>query len=417
MKRVLIIDENEEFREYLRKKIGEYGFDVASGANGLDGSLKLRKIIPDLIIMDTSLTKKPCHEVLKEKEENPNTAAIPIVMLTNKIGRRKIAEYGRYGVKKIFFKPIKIDSLLRGISEILGTIFEVDDTPCIVEANFNNEIIFVEIARGLNIEKIEILRFRLEELVSFYSIAVPKLLLMLSGTVIEDKTIYKIRTLLDIVLKTVKGDFTKIIVLTNEETVKDYIECVPEYKSIQIRNNLSDALDDLIGQKADNFAQGVIEGNLLMSKAVGGGVREKRVEMRFETESLTRQLETISSNARIAVVDDDFVIRQLIKTVFKAFEWKIDMYENGKLFIDALSGNEGYDLIFLDIMMPEVDGFGVLDFLNQKKIKTPVIMFSALSEKEAVQKAVKYGVKSYMGKPLNPDLIKRKTAETLNPGF
>ena len=416
MKKVLIIDENEEFREYLAKKIAEYGFDVSTGVNGLDGSLKLRKIIPDIIIMDHSLTRKTCHEVLVEKGDNPNTISIPIVLLTNKVDKSKIAEFARYGVKKIYSKPLKIDSLLKGISEILGTTFEVDDTPCIIEANFNDEIIFIEIARGLNIEKIEILRFRLEELVTMYDIAIPKVLLMMSGVVIEDKNIYKIRTLLDIVVKTVKENFDKIIVLANEKTIKDYITSVIDFRDIQVKNNLSDALDELIGQKADNFAQDrVVEDNLLTPK--NKGVKEAKIEMRFETENLTRQLETIGNNIKIAIVDDDFVIRQLVKTSFKTLEWEIDAFENGKLFIDALNEDKEYDLIFLDIVMPEIDGFGVLDFINKQYIKTPVIIFSALSQKETVLKAVKYGVKSYMSKPLNPNLIKRKTAEILNPGF
>jgi len=416
MKKVLIIDENDEFREYLCKKIEEHGFDVTAGLNGLDGSLKLRKIIPDLIIMDHSLTRKTFFEVLTEKIENPNTVSVPIVLLTNKVDKSKIVEYAKYGIKKIFSKPIKIDSLLKGVSEILGTTFEVDDTPCIIEANFNDEIIFIEIARGLNIEKIEILKFRLEELVNIYNIAIPKVLLMMSGIKVEDKNIYKLRTLLDIVVKVVKENFDKIILLANEKTIKDYVNNVGEYKDIRIRNNLSDALDDLIGQKADNFAQDrVVEDNLLNPKTKE--VKEVKIEMRFETENLTRKLETIGSNVKIAVVDDDFVIRQFVKTSFKTLEWQIEMFENGKLFIDALSENKEFDLIFLDLMMPEVDGFGVLEFINKNVIKTPVIIFSALSQKETVLKAVKYGVKTYMSKPLNPNLIKRKTAEILNPGF
>ena len=416
MKKVLIIDENDDFREYLHKKIEEHGFQVTSGVNGLDGSLKLRKVIPDLIIMDHVLTRKTCHEVLTEKEENPNTVSTPIIMFTNKVDKTKIAEYAKYGVKKIYSKPIKIDSLLKGISEILGTTFEVDDTPCIIEANFNDEIIFIEIARGLNIEKIEILKFKLEELVNIYNIAIPKILVMMSGIVIEDKDIYKIKTLLDIVVKTVKENFDKIIVLTNEKTINDYITAAAEYKNIQVKNNLSDALDELIGQKADNFAQDrVVEDNLLSPKV--DGAKESKIEMRFETENLTRQLETIGNNIKIAVVDDDFVIRQLVKTAFKALEWQLDMFENGKKFIDVLADNKEYDLIFLDLMMPELDGFGVLEFINQKEIKTPVIVFSALSQKETVLKAVKYGVKTYMSKPLNPVLIKRKTLEILNSGF
>ncbi len=416
MKKVLIIDENDEFREYLEKKFTEQGFEVTAGTNGLDGSLKLRKVLPDLIVMDYMLSRKSCLEILVEKEKNPNTVSVPVILLTAKIDKSKIVELARYGVKKIFSKPVKIDSLFKGVSEILGMTLEVDDTPCIIEANFNDEIIFIEIARGLNVEKIDILQFRLNELMKLYNIAQPKILLMMSNIEIEDKNIHKLRNLLDIVVKCAKERLDLVMILTNSAAIRDYLKSVPEYRGIKSKNNLSDALDELIGQKGDAFAHDrVVEENLLSSK-LPGNLQEGKIEMRFETENLFRQLETIGSSVKIAIVDDDFVMRQLMKTVFKSLDWQLDLYENGKVFIDALEGKE-YDLIFLDLMMPVLDGFGVLEVLNKKNIKTPIIIFSALSQKETVLKAVKYGVRSYMTKPFKPDAIKRKTAEILNPGF
>ncbi|MCL2293816.1 MAG: response regulator [Spirochaetes bacterium] len=417
MKKVLIIDENEEFRDYLQKKIIEFGCQADVALNGLDGSLKMRKIIPDLIVMDHALTRKNLAEVLEEKEQNPNTISTPIVLLANKIDKSKVTQLAKYGVKKIYSRPLKIDSLLKGISEILGITFKIDETQCIIEANFNDEIIFIEIARGLNIEKIEILKFKLEELVNNYDISTPKILLMISGIVIENKDLYKMRALLDILIKTSKENLDRIVVLTNEKTIRDFMSSVTGYKEIEVKNNLSDALDYLIGQKADNFAQDkIVEENLLTPKAME--VKETKIEMRFETEDLTRQLEASGNNIKIAVVDDDFVIRKLIGVTFKALDWQIDMYENGKQFVDVLTlEKKEYNLVFLDISMPELDGFGVLEFIKQKKIKIPVIVFSTHSQKETVLEAVKYGVKSYMSKPLNPNLIKRKTVEILNPGF
>lgn len=417
MKKVLIIDENEEFRDYLVKKFEEQGFEAAVGINGLDGSLKLRKEIPDLILMDYMLSRKSCLEILIEKEKNPNTASIPVVLITSRIDKSKIVELAKYGVKKIYSRPVKIDSLFKGVSEILKISLEVDDTPCLIEANFNDEIIFIEIAKGLNTEKIDILQFRLNELIKIYNIAHPKILIMMSNIEIEDKNIFKLRNLLDIAVATAGEKLEAIIILTNSGSIKEYVKSVPEFRGIRVKNNLSDALDDLIGQKGDTFAQDrVVEDNLLSSK-LPGNLQEGKIEMRFEAENLFRQLETIGSGVKIAVVDDDFVIRQLVKTVFKSLEWTLDMYENGRKFVDALGDGKEYDLLFLDLMMPELDGFGVLDYMNKKGIKTPIIIFSALSQKETVLKAVKYGVRSYMTKPLKPDAIKRKTAEILNPGF
>ena len=120
------------------------------------------------------------------------------------------------------------------------------------------------------------------------------------------------------------------MILTNSGAIKDYVKSVPEFRGIKTTNNLGDALDILIGKKGDTYAQDkVVEDNLLGAK-LSGNAQEGKIEMRFEAENLFRQLETIGNNVKIAIVDDDLVIRQLVKTVFKSLEWKLDLYENGE---------------------------------------------------------------------------------------
>jgi len=68
-------------------------------------------------------------------------------------------------------------------------------------------------------------------------------------------------------------------------------------------------------------------------------------------------------------------------------------------------------------MMPNMNGFEVLMKLHEKHIATPVIVLSAVSQREAVLKVLSAGVKSYMIKPLKPDSILKKTIEVLNGGF
>ena len=72
MKKILIIDESSLFREYLSNKLTSKGFEVVQGTNGLDGSVKMRRELPDLIITDYYLTRKSSREVLQEKKGNPN---------------------------------------------------------------------------------------------------------------------------------------------------------------------------------------------------------------------------------------------------------------------------------------------------------------------------------------------------------
>ena len=415
MKKVLIIDESEMFREYLGKKFTENNFEVEYGLNGLDGSLKLRKIMPDLIIMDYMLSRKSCQEILAEKQSNPNTKNASVILISNKIDKKKIAEFAKYGVKKIYPKPVKMDLLFQGISELTGIQIEVDDTPCIIEAHLNDEIIFLEVAKGLNTEKIELLQYKIDELLHLYQTPVPRFLLMMSSLDIDDKQIYKLRALLETILEKSGDRPEHIRILTNSDIVKEYVQSTPELKKIGLTNNLSSALDDLIGIKGDKFAQDKIVGEALLANEQGSADSDN-FQMRFDNEKTFMELETIGDDVSIAIVDDDLVIRQLVKTVFRNLKWDISLFENGQTFLETVKEKK-YDLVFLDLMMPVLDGFSVLKYLQENDIKNPVIVLSALSKKETVLKAVNYGVKSYMIKPLKPDAIQRKTAEVLRSEF
>ena len=70
---------------------------------------------------------------------------------------------------------------------------------------------------------------------------------------------------------------------------------------------------------------------------------------------------------------------------------------------------EKYSLILLDLIMPELDGFTLLQHLNEKKIKTPVIILSNLGQEEDKEKAKTLGVVDYFVKANTPivDIIKR----------
>ena len=181
MKKILVIEESPLVREYLSKKLADYGIEVIQSANGLDGMLKMRSELPDLIIMDYMLTRKSALEVLQEKQRNPNLGNVPVILMASKLSSQHIVELARYGVKKVFNKPLKLDALLDALSEFLGLTLTLDPTPSIIEAHFNDDILFIEVAQGLNTEKIVLLKYKIRELLSLYNLKVPKVLIMLAG--------------------------------------------------------------------------------------------------------------------------------------------------------------------------------------------------------------------------------------------
>jgi CheY-like chemotaxis protein len=201
--------------------------------------------------------------------------------------------------------------------------------------------------------------------------------------------------------------------------VKKYIRSSDDYNDIEVVENLNQAMDSLIGLKPDDYAHDDVVRDKILTSTAPKKEQQESFQMRFEdqkVEELEDKLESLGENISIAVVDDDIVIQELVQTVFSETNWNVHVYENGKQFVDTIDDHD-YDLVFLDLMMPEMNGFQVMEHLKAKNYNVPVIVFSALSRKETVVKAVSYGIHSYMIKPLKPELIVQKTAEVLGRSF
>ena len=119
--------------------------------------------------------------------------------------------------------------------------------------------------------------------------------------------------------------------------------------------------------------------------------------------------------ARILVVDDvpenrDLLMRRLQRLGFSA----IDQAENGIEALAAIAA-KAYDLVLLDIMMPELDGFGVLEALKKdgRINDLPVIVISALNEIEPVVRCIELGADDFIFKPFNPILLRARVLATL----
>ena len=84
---------------------------------------------------------------------------------------------------------------------------------------------------------------------------------------------------------------------------------------------------------------------------------------------------------RILVVEDEYNLADVIATALKREKYSVDVSNDGEdRLYNALSGI--YNLIILDVMLPNVDGFEILKQIREEKIDTKVIMLTAISELE-----------------------------------
>jgi CheY-like chemotaxis protein len=128
------------------------------------------------------------------------------------------------------------------------------------------------------------------------------------------------------------------------------------------------------------------------------------------------QIKESGKNLRIAAVDDDFVIQELLKSTFTEIGASVVTFNDGDEYLAAVEKQE-FDLVFLDLLMPKVGGLEVLTALQKRKIEQSVIVLSAVTRRDAVVQAFQSGVKSYLVKPLKPEAILRKAVEILKPNF
>ena len=73
-----------------------------------------------------------------------------------------------------------------------------------------------------------------------------------------------------------------------------------------------------------------------------------------------------------------------------------------------------FDLVILDIYMPGLNGFDVLKNLQEKSYKTPIVVYSQVTQRDAVMQTLTLGAKSFMIKPQKPEVVVQKSMEILH---
>ncbi len=113
---------------------------------------------------------------------------------------------------------------------------------------------------------------------------------------------------------------------------------------------------------------------------------------------------------KILIIEDDKPLATTIKLVFKKLNISSDHAatgEEGKDFLASYS----YDLILLDVLLPDMTGFEFLKYIREDKITTPVLILSGLNDSKDKIQGLNHGADDYLTKPFNKDeLIARVNA-------
>src|SRR5512142_799124 len=116
----------------------------------------------------------------------------------------------------------------------------------------------------------------------------------------------------------------------------------------------------------------------------------------------------------LLIVDDNKVNRLLLARTLEKLGHTMSFAENGRQALDMLH-SQPFDLVILDVLMPELDGFQVLEQIvaDPHLRSIPVVMASSSDELDTVVRCIEIGAEDYLHKPVNPVLLKARINASL----
>ena len=411
MKQVLLVDASPIFMEFLKDKLLSEQIKVETAAGNRDAFQKMVSLMPDLVIVDVASDILNIQDFLDNKVSEPNAAKLPMVIVGPELERSSISNLAKYGVFNYFSKPIKFDVFLEAIGRIIKARITIDETPSVIETHLNGNIIFVDIAQGLNRDKIEILKYQLTELVEKNKLHDPKIIIMMTSLDLTFVDGTNMEILFDNLIKTFL--LKNIKVLSLNKFTMDLLEGHPAYHGIEVVENLSDILNSLVdsGTTSDDFSD-IVSDKILFAD---DDCIPSSISTRFGSDNggSSKTDEEKTSTIKVAIVDKDRQTLEMLLPAFQSINAETLVYENGNNFMTAAS-KEQFDVVIMDLFLGDINGLDILRNLQRQGFTTPIIIYSQATSKEVVIQALSLGARTYLVKPQKPALILQKALGVLN---
>jgi len=381
---VLIIEDDKNFAEILKDYAIERGFKPILAYSGDTGLELAKKHSPQAIILDIMLPVMDGWTVLKHLKSDPATKNIPVHMMSAGDETKKKAE--REGAVGFLKKPVvkekldeAFDMLIKNSDLKLAKVLIVEDheiqSEDIKRKFVEHNIQIVQAFNGNEARKI--LQYEHDFDCLILDINLPDI----SGLDLLDE----IRSNVD--LKDIP-----VIINTAMELDKNSLARVMEHTDAMVlKNNKSNErlLDEV---------------NLFMNKVKSTGpVHSSPLP---STENFST-LEKVLKDKTILIVDDDMRNIFALSSALQSYDLTIEVAHNGKEALTKLDLKPDINLVLMDIMMPEMDGYEAMtEIRKQSRFKNlPIIALTAKAMKNDRDKCISSGANDYVSKPVDVDKL------------
>ncbi len=117
---------------------------------------------------------------------------------------------------------------------------------------------------------------------------------------------------------------------------------------------------------------------------------------------------------RILIVDDDELVLIALRELLKAEKYDVQTFSRGSEALKILD-REDFDLLILDIVMPEMDGFELCKMIREKEKykEKPILFLTAKNQEEDIKRGLEVGASQFLSKPISPQKLLAMIAQSL----
>jgi len=377
-KAILIVEDDTSFASALVKYIHERGYKAVVAVNGADAIPFACKYKPIGILLDIQLPVKSGWTVMKELKENPQTKHIAVhVMSSIEIKTKDVIDIGAIDFIPKSLADMEIGKMLDRIESVLGKM------PKIILLVDHNETHTIAISRFISdSSKKCIMALSAEEAYKILNTETIDCVVLDMG--LPDETGYNV---LEAIKKDKRLKKIPVIIYTGKSL------------SLNEENKLKQYSNSIVIKTADSFKRLSSQISLFLH-LVENDAEEKIPKIPYLKDKLL-------DGKRVLIVDDDvrniFSLTKLLESQ-KAI---VSSASDGNEALSILYNEEVVDIILMDMMMPNKDGYETtIEIRKNEKLKTiPIIAVTAKAMLGDRQKCINVGASDYVTKPVDGDQL------------
>jgi len=376
---LLVIEDDEAFAKILLELAHEHGFKGLVSPRGETGLVLAREYQPDAITLDINLPSMNGWAVLDGLKHDPLTRHIPVHIISVEGERLRGLKYGAVGVLS---KPASRESL----DEVLDGLMAYKRRPkslLVIEDEESQRDAIVALIGGQDIEIVAV--GSAEEALtaieghSFDCIVLDLRLPEMTGFALLKK------------MRDLKSwqDIPVIVYTGKELTRREETQLYKMAQTIIIKSALSP--ERLLDETA-----------LFLHRVEGNLPDGKRLMLQK-----ARQIDPTFVDKKVLLVDDDMRNLFAVTSLLEQQGIEVLYAENGKEGLTQLHESPDIDLVLMDIMMPEMDGYEAMRRIRQEErfVSLPVIALTAKAMKGDREKCIQAGASDYVSKPVDTNQL------------